>query len=271
MVAIPLIFRAPEVISDVGSATRSAHLLGKVAFVSGGSRGIGAAIATRLAEDGADVAISYVSNERSAEDMVGRIREIGRRAVAIKADAADAASVRLAIDQVHAALGRLDILVNNAGFVKPGPIDDYPVEDFDLTFYTNVRAAFVSIQAALKFMGRGGRIINIGSAVGKTYPPAVIGSAAYSMSKGGLTNLTKAAARELGPRGITVNIILPGPTATEGLTAAPLEFFEASMAQCAIAEFAEPFEVGALASFLASAEARHITGAEYAIDSGFGI
>jgi 3-oxoacyl-[acyl-carrier protein] reductase len=271
MVAIPQIFRAPAIASDAASARRWPHLQGKVAFVSGGARGIGAAIATRLAEDGADIAVTYVSNDRSAEELVDRIRAIGRRATAFKANSSDAASFRQAIEQSHATLGRLDILVNNAGFVKPGMIDDYSVDEFDLTFYTNVRAAFISIQAAAKLMGRGGRIINIGSAVGKSYPPAVIGSAAYSMSKGALINLTKAAAREFGPRGITVNIILPGPTATEGLSAAPLEFFEMSMAQCAIKEFAEPFEVGALVSFLASEEARHITGSDYAIDSGFSI
>src|SRR5262245_9318953 len=189
------------------------ELEGKVALVTGGSRGIGAAVAVRLAEDGADVALTYQRNDLAARDVVERIKAAGRRALAIRADSADPAQVTAAVERTAGELGRLDILVNNAGAFLLGPLDDLTLDDFDQTVAVNIKAPFVAAQAAVRHMGDGGRIINVGSNVAErvVFP----GFGLYAMSKTALVGLTKALGRELGTRKITVNVVNPGPTDTD--------------------------------------------------------
>jgi 3-oxoacyl-[acyl-carrier protein] reductase len=243
-------------------------LEGKVALVTGGSRGIGAAVAVRLAEDGADVALTYQRNEAKANDVVERIKATGRRAVAIRADSADPAAVRKAVEQTAGGLGRLDILVNNAGAFLLGPLDDLTIDDFDETVAVNVKAPFVASQAAVKHMSAGGRIINIGSNVAErvVFP----GFGLYAMSKTALVGLTRALGRELGGRAITVNIVNPGPTDTD-LNPADGPNAEVINGHTALGHFAEPGDVAATVAFLAGPDGRYITGATVGIDGGFNI
>jgi NAD(P)-dependent dehydrogenase (short-subunit alcohol dehydrogenase family) len=268
---VPAQYRPAVGAFPAGPATGEQPLVGKVAFVTGGTRGIGASIATQFAAHGADIAVTYAANESAATGLVDSVRSLGRNARAYKADAANVGAVRSAVEQAHAELGRIDIVVNCAGIVIPGLIDTYSVEDFDRTLNVNVRGAFVTIQAALKYMGRGGRIINIGSIVANRFPPNLVGAAFYSTSKGAITSLTRGLARELGSRDITVNIIQPGPIATEATGGMPEELHATTIVQCAIREYAEPVEIGALAAFLAGPYARHVTGAQFTLDSGFSI
>src|SRR5688572_21678918 len=189
------------------------NLESKRALVTGGSRGIGAAIVKRLAREGADVALTYVSKPDEAGKTAEAAKAFGVRALAIQADAGNAEAVIEAVERTAKELGGIDILVNNAGVGLMAPIDEFRLEDFDRTFAVNVRAVFVAIQAAVKHMNEGGRIINIGSCNAERMP--FVGGAVYAMSKAALVGMVKGAARDLGPRGITINNIQPGPVDTD--------------------------------------------------------
>ncbi|WP_077002707.1 SDR family oxidoreductase [Variovorax sp. KK3] len=248
------------------SSASSAVLAGKAAFVTGGSRGIGAAIVRRLARDGAAVAFSYASNDAAAKDLAASIEAEGGRAIALRVDSADAAALRSAIDEAARSFGRLDILVNNAGVLKLGAADEISLEDFDLTIAVNVRAVFVAIQAALRHIGEGGRIINIGSTNAERMPFA--GGGVYAMSKSALTGLVQGFARDLGPRGITINNVQPGPVDTDmnpasGPMASTMHSF------MALQRHGKGEEIAGMVAYLASPEAAFVTGAGLNIDGGF--
>ncbi|MFF4876014.1 MULTISPECIES: SDR family NAD(P)-dependent oxidoreductase [unclassified Micromonospora] len=239
---------------------------GKVALVTGGSRGIGAGIALRLAQDGADVALTYRQNAEQAAIVVKQIEALGRRALVIQADGADPTAVRDAVDRAAAELGRLDILVNNAAVFLVGAMGELGTAEVEQTIAVNIRAPYVAVQAALRHLGDGGRIISIGSNVGEraVFP----GLALYSMSKTALVGLTRGLARELGPRGITVNLVNPGPTDTDanpadGPNAAAIAGFTA------VGRFARPADIAATVAHLASPEAGYVTGAVVNVDGGF--
>ena len=188
-------------------------LKNKRALITGGSRGIGAAIVKRLASEGADVAFTYASSPDQANEIVKAAEALGIRALAIQADSADASAVVGTVEQTVDKLGGIDILVNNAGVLAIAPIDDFTLADFDRTLAVNVRAVFVATQAAVKHMKEGGRIINIGSTNADRMPFA--GGGVYAMSKSALQGLVQGLSRDLGPRGITINNVQPGPIATE--------------------------------------------------------
>ncbi|RCV56043.1 SDR family NAD(P)-dependent oxidoreductase [Marinitenerispora sediminis] len=246
----------------------TAVLDGKVAFVTGGSRGIGEAVAVRLAEEGADVALTYQHSADRAAEVVDRITSLGRRAWAVHADSADPAAVREAVDGVAARFGRLDILVNNAGVGVLGPVETISLADVDTVLNVNVRAPFVAAQAVLRHMADGGRIINIGSCMAERV--AFPGGSLYATSKTALTGLTKALARELGPRGITVNLVHPGPTATD---MNPEDGPGADMQRgfTALGRYGSPADVAATVAHLAGDGARYVTGAGIAVDGGFAV
>ncbi|WP_144057016.1 SDR family NAD(P)-dependent oxidoreductase [Micromonospora lupini] len=239
---------------------------GKAALVTGGSRGIGAGIALRLAQDGADVALTYRQDATQAAAVVKRIEALGRRALMIQADNADPTAVRDAVDRTAAELGRLDILVNNAAVFLVGAVGDLGAAELEQTIAVNVRAPYLAVRAALRHLGDGGRIISIGSNVGEraVFP----GLALYSMSKTALVGLTRGLARELGPRGITVNLVNPGPTDTDanpadGPNAAAIAGFTA------VGRYARPADIAATVAHLAGPEAGYVTGAVVNVDGGF--
>ncbi|HEY0812958.1 MAG TPA: SDR family oxidoreductase [Pseudonocardia sp.] len=243
-------------------------LAGKVALVTGGGRGIGAAVAARLAQDGADVALTFHRDHDSANDVTDRIGKLGRRALAMPVDSADPAALVAATDRVAEDFGRLDILVNNAGAFLLGPIDALGLAEFDTTMAVNVRAPFVATQAAVRHMRAGGRIITIGSNVAEraVFP----GFTLYAMSKTAMIGLTKALGRELGPRAITVNLVNPGPTDTDlnpadGPNAATFGSFTA------LGHYASPIDIAAAVAFLAGDDGRYVTGAMINVDGGFTI
>ena len=188
-------------------------LAGKIALVTGGSRGIGAAIAKRLAADGANVAITYTKNGDAAQSVVKEIERSGRKAIAIQADAADAAAVKAAVEETVATFGRLDVLVNNAGTAIPRTFEEATLEEMNRVLDINVRGVFVATQAALKHMKDGGRVIMIGSALGERV--LVPGLVPYSATKGAVKIFTHGLSREVGSRGITVNNVQPGPIDTD--------------------------------------------------------
>ncbi|APW39999.1 oxidoreductase [Rhodoferax koreense] len=250
------------------SSNTSSHLAGKVAFVTGGSRGIGAAIVRRLARDGAAVAFTYSSAEGAANDLAASIAADGGKALALRADAADAKAVISAIDQAAAHFGRLDILVNNAGVLAWSPFETFTLEDFDRTLAVNVRSVFVATQAATRHMGQdGGRVINIGSTNADRVPAA--GGGVYAMSKSALVGLVKGLARDLGPRGITINNVQPGPVDTD-MNPASGEQAAGLHGLMAIPRHAHGSEIAGMVAYLASAEAAMVTGASLTIDGGFG-
>jgi NAD(P)-dependent dehydrogenase (short-subunit alcohol dehydrogenase family) len=240
------------------------YLSGKVALITGGSRGIGAAIARRLAAEGADIAITYAKARGQARKVVAAIERLGRRAVAIRADSADA-RIGAAVDQTVAELGRLDILVNNAGIFPFGPPEKVSLEELDRALAIHARAAFLASQAALRHLGQGGRIISIGSCFAERVPHG--GVTLYAMSKSALIGFTKGLARDLGPRGITVNIVHPGSTDTD-MNPAGGPGADAQRARMAIPRYGQPEDIAGLVAYLASEEARFITGAGFAIDGG---
>jgi len=241
-------------------------LTGKVALVTGGSRGIGAAIAKRLAADGAVVAITYSSGEQKAAEVVSAIEAAGGRALAIKADSANAEAVKSAVTQTVKALGRLDVLVNNAGIAVIAPLEQFSLDDFDRLVAVNVRAVFVAAQEAARHMTEGGRIITIGSVNADRMP--FVGGSVYAMTKAAVAGLTRGLARDLGARGITVNNVQPGPVATD-MNPAEGPFAESMKGLMALKRYGQGDEIAGLVAYLASPEAGFVTGASLTIDGGF--
>ncbi|MFF3244744.1 3-oxoacyl-ACP reductase family protein [Streptomyces sp. NPDC002870] len=239
--------------------------MSRTALVTGGSRGIGAAIALRLAQEGFVVAITYVRDEEAAQEVVRKIEAAGRRGLALRSDAADAEAARAVVGQVMDRLGSVDVLVNNAGVGRLGPVESLAPADVDEVLDVNVRAVFLVSQAAAARMGRGGRIVSIGSCVTKYVPGP--GATLYAMSKAALTGLTKALAREVGSRGITANLVHPGPIDT-AMNPADGPYAEPQKAGTALGRFGRPEEVASLVAYLASDEAAYITGAELSVDGG---
>ncbi|HEY9274179.1 3-oxoacyl-ACP reductase family protein [Achromobacter sp.] len=239
---------------------------GKVALVTGGTRGIGAAIVRRFAERGADVAFTYARSDQAATDYVHELGKTGAKVLAIKADSRDPAAVRSAVEQTAGELGRLDILVNSAGVFPYGPVEDATLEEIDDTLAIHARAVFVASQAALAYMGSGGRIISIGSCFAQRVPYG--GVTLYAMSKSALIGFTKGLAREVGSRGITVNIVDPGSTDTD-MNPADGPTVSAELELMAVKRYAKPEEIAAAVGYLAGAESQFITGASLAIDGGF--
>jgi 3-oxoacyl-[acyl-carrier protein] reductase len=240
-------------------------LSNQVALVTGGSRGIGAAIAKRLAVDGASVAITYAKDASAASAVVKAIESGGGKAVAIQADAADAEAVKSAVEKTFATWGRLDVLVNNAGTAIPKPFEATTLEEIDLMFNVNVRGTLVATQAALRHMKSGGRIITIGSCVGER--DMTPGLTPYAATKGAVKMFTQGLAREVGNRGITVNNVQPGPIDTD-LNPAAGDWASPQLANTALGRYGTVDEVAALVAFVASPEAAYITGANLTIDGG---
>jgi 3-oxoacyl-[acyl-carrier protein] reductase len=243
----------------------SKKLEGKVALVTGGSRGIGAAIARRLAADGAKVAITYSSGADAAAAIVKSIEDAGGKAIAIQADATDPAAVKVAIEKTIASLGTLDVLVNNAGTAIPKKFEETTLEELDRVIDLNLRGVFVTTQAALKHMNDGGRIVTIGSCVGeRMMTPGLV---AYSATKGAIRMFTQGLSREVGDRGITVNNVQPGPIDTD-LNPAAGEWAVPQKANTALNRYGSVDDVAALVAFVAGPEASYITGANLTVDGG---
>ena len=243
----------------------SRQLAGKVALVTGGSRGIGAAIVNRLAHDGAAVAFTYVASAEKAKSLASGIQSRGAKALAIEADSAEPDAVRKAIAQTVSELGRLDILVNNAGILIRGSVDEFDLADFDRMLAVNVRAVFVAVQAALPHLEPGSRIITTGSVVADRsgFP----GASVYSMTKGAVASMTRGLARDLGPRGITVNAIQPGPTETDMIDDETTRAMVRPL--IALGRTGKDIEVASLVAYLAGPESSFVTGAALTIDGGY--
>jgi 3-oxoacyl-[acyl-carrier protein] reductase len=240
-------------------------LEGKRAFVTGGSRGIGAAIVKRLAAEGASVAFTYERSAELARAVAGEVERLGQRALPVQVDSADPQALKGAIDDAARALGGLDILVNNAGIARGGPIKDLTLQDIDAVLAVNVRAVVIASQAAAAHMQAGGRIISIGSNLGERahFP----GLSLYAMSKSALIGWTQGLARDLGPQGITVNLVQPGSTDTDmnpkdGANA------DHQRERMAIPKYGEPSDIAGLVAYLASEGAKFVTGARVTIDGG---
>src|SRR5271168_1907438 len=243
----------------------SKKLEGKSALVTGGSRGIGAAIAKRLAVDGANVAITYTKGADAAAAVVKEIELAGGKAIALQADATDAAAVKAAVEKTFATFGRLDILVNNAGTAIPKPFEEATLEELDQVIDINFRGVLIATQAAIKHIPNGGRIIMIGSCVGeRNFTP---GLAAYAATKGAVKMFTQGLAREVGDRAITVNNVQPGPIDTD-LNPAAGDWATPQIANTALKRYGTVDEVAALVAFVASPESSYITGANLTVDGG---
>jgi len=235
----------------------------KVALIFGGARGIGAAIAARLAREGYRVAITWVSRPDRAQALVSTIARQGGQAIAIEADSADAAAIQAAVDTTLRRYGRLDVAVVNAGVLRPGTIEEYALADLDATLSVNVRGVFLAIQSAVKPMTEGGRIITIGSNTAVRTGHA--GSSVYAMSKAAVASMVQNIALDLAPRRITINNIQPGPIATD-MTAGMAEQIIGSIP---LQRMGEPDEIASLAAWLAGASSGYMTGASLTIDGGF--
>jgi len=251
---------------NVMSTNITKRLAGKVALVTGGSRGIGAAIAKRLAADGAAVALTYSASPAKADEVVLAIEASGGKALAIKADAADTEAVRLAVAKTVGTFGGIDILVNNAGTGVFAPIEQFSLEDFEKLIAINVRGLFVATQEAARHLREGGRIIHIGSTNSERMPFA--GGSVYALTKGAVAGFTKGLARDLGPRGITVNNVQPGPIDTD-MNPADSDFAKTLVPITALQRYGNTDEIASFVSFLASPEASYITGASLLADGGF--
>jgi 3-oxoacyl-[acyl-carrier protein] reductase len=246
-------------------AMSSKKLEGKIALVTGGSRGIGAAIAKRLAADGANVAITYTKSADAAASVVKEIERAGRKAIAIQADASDSGAVEAAVEKTVATFGRLDVLVNNAGTAIPKTFAETTFEDMNRMIDINLRGTLAATHGALKHMQSGGRIIMIGSSVGERV--LVPGLVAYSATKGAVKMFTQGLSREIGGRGITVNNVQPGPIDTD-LNPAAGDWAAPQKAATALDRYGHVEEVAALVSFVAGPESSYITGANLTVDGG---
>jgi 3-oxoacyl-[acyl-carrier protein] reductase len=240
-------------------------LEGKIALITGGSRGIGAAIAKRLAADGANVAITYTKGADAAAAVVKEIERAGRKAIAIQADAADADACKAAVEKTVATFGQLDVLVNNAGTAIPKTFEETTLEELDRVIDINLRGVFVATQAALKHLKSGGRIIMIGSSVGEHV--MIPGLVPYSATKGAVKMFTQGLSREVGTRGITVNNVQPGPIDTD-LNPAAGDWATPQKAVTALGRYGSVDEVAALVAFVAGPESSYITGANLTVDGG---
>ena len=248
------------------SNPQTLSLSGKVALVSGGSRGIGAGIVRRLAEGGAAVAFTYAGGEQPAQALVAAITAQGGRALAIRADSADASAVERSVAQTVEAFGGIDILVNNAGILLSGELGGVSPADLDRMLAVNVRAPVIASQAALRHMRAGGRIINIGSVNSEFVP--LPGTSIYALTKGAISGFTHGMARELGARGITINNVQPGPVDTD-MNPADGAFSKQLLGLIAVQRYGKVHEVAGLVAYLASPEAAYITGADLKVDGGF--
>jgi 3-oxoacyl-[acyl-carrier protein] reductase len=240
-------------------------LAGKRALVTGASRGIGAAIAKTLAAEGADVAITYEKSAEAAATVVSAIKAAGRKGVAIQADSADAAAVQRSIEKTVAELGGLDILVNNAGILRVGDLKDLSLADIDALLNVNVRSPILASKAALPHLGKGGRIITIGSYFADRVPASVIGI--YAATKSALVAFNKALARELGPREITANLVQPGSIDTD-MNPADGPFADTLKQFMALGRYGKPDDIANAVAFLASPKAQYITGSALTVDGG---
>jgi len=243
-----------------------AKLAGQVALVTGASRGIGAAIARRLAADGAQVAITYAASLDKAMAVVSAIEAAGGRAIAIRADAGDEQAVRAAVTQTVEHFGRLDILVNNAGTSALGSIETVPMDDFERLLAVNVKGVFVATQEAVRHMGTGGRIVMIGSSM--TAYAAFPTASVYTLTKGAVAGFVRGLVRDLGPKGITVNNVLPGPTDTD-MNPADGPVADVVRAGIAVQRYGQGADVASVVAYLASPEAAFVTGATLLVDGGF--
>ena len=237
----------------------------KRALVTGASRGIGAAIAISLAENGADVAITFQSSPDRAEEVVSTIDNLGRKAFAIQADSGDPVATGRSVEEVVEALGGLDILVNNAGIARYNTIADFEIEDIDAMFAVNVRGPILATKAAIPHLSAGGRVISIGSAGAER----IVGTpgTVYYMTKSALQSFTRGLAQELGPKDITANLVQPGSTDTD-MNPADGESADYQRSLSPLGRFGTPTDIASAVSFLASARARHITGSIITVDGG---
>lgn len=241
-------------------------LAGRRALVTGGSRGIGAQIVRRLTAAGAAVSFTYTSSATAAEQLVAEVSANGGRAVAIQADSAEPAQIEAAVEQTVAELGGLDVLVNNAGTAYIAPIDDFTAEQYDRLVAINIGGVYWAVRSAVKHLGEGARIINIGSINADRVPGP--GLAVYAMTKGAVSSFTRGLARELGPRGITVNNVQPGPINTE-MNPDEGEFADSLRQVSALGRYGSADDVAAVVSFLAGPESGYVTGANWNVDGGF--
>jgi 3-oxoacyl-[acyl-carrier protein] reductase len=244
------------------------RLQNKVVFITGGSRGIGAGIAKRMAAEGADVVITYVHAADQAKQVTDEITKAGRQALAIQVDNASPEAIDAAIEKTVARFGRIDILVNNAGIYIAKPLADYTLQDIDSTLAVNVRAVLLASQKAAQHMQEGARIITIGSNMAErvSFPTGSL----YAMSKSALIGLTKGLARDLGGRGITVNMVQPGPVDTD-MNPANAPHADMLRNAMAIPQYGKPADIAELVTYLASKESQFMTGAALTIDGGFSI
>jgi 3-oxoacyl-[acyl-carrier protein] reductase len=237
----------------------------RVALVTGGSRGIGAAIARRLAADGFDVAITYATAGERAAGVVRDVEAAGRRALSVRAEASQAGDLVAAVERTVAEFGRLDVVVSNAGIAPYGPLEEVTLDEVDRTLAVHARAAFVLAQAAARHLPEGGRFVTIGSSLAERVPYA--GWTLYAMSKAALSGLTKGLARDLGPRGITANLVHPGSTDTE-MNPADGPDADGERSYTALGRYCDPEDIAAMVAHLAGEGGRAITGASIAVDAG---
>lgn len=240
-------------------------LTGKVALVTGGSRSIGAAIARKLAADGAAVAVTYSASPDRTAQVVADIEAAGGEALAIQADAGNPEAVRAAVAETVSAFGGIDILVNNAGMAVNAPIEDFRFDDYERMIAVNVTGVFVATQEAIRHMKAGGRIIHIGSSMTRyaAFPTASV----YTLTKGAITGFNRSLVRDLGPKGITVNTVHPGPTDTD-MNPADGPVAAIVGPGMAIGRYGQPSEIASVVAFLASPDAAFVTGADIVADGG---